>query len=123
MRNTTHIYVMGTAIGDLAYKIGHATKPEKRQGQLNAGSPFGVRLLGAMAIPTAVANAVEKSLHKRYRAGHVGGEWFSLPKDRSEKWFVMDVLGCAELMARCHQVSKRFHASSYMQLTPAERFT
>jgi hypothetical protein len=111
MRNTTNIYVMGTAVGDLAYKIGHATEPEKRQGQLNAGSPFGVRLLGAMPIPTEVVNAVEKSLHKRYRTSHVGGEWFALPEDRSEKWFVRDVLECAEIMARCHQASKRFHTS------------
>jgi hypothetical protein len=110
MKGTTNIYVMGTAVGDIAYKIGHATKPEKRRSQLYSGSPFGARLLGSTEIPKEVVNAVEKSLHKRYSASQVGGEWFALPEGRSEKWFIKDVLESAPLFAQAHQASKRFQA-------------
>lgn len=115
---STHIYVMGTAVGDIAYKIGHATQPGKRRIGLNGGSPFGVRLLGSVSIPRDLAHPVERSLHRRYSATRVGGEWFALPAGKTEKQFITDVLECADLFARCHRVSResgkaRFgHASS-----------
>lgn len=103
----TSIYVI--RMEDFAYKIGVGRVPRTRRSELQVGSPFRLTLLGSALIPEKVAEAVEDSLHKRHHATRINGEWFSLPENRTEKWFVQDVLECASLLARCKETSNRFH--------------
>ena len=95
----TNIYVIKA--DGYGYKIGIATRPKARLGQLRVGLPVEFTLLGHVPIADEYALRVEQVLHKRYHAHHIKGEWFNLP-DRywNERDFVKDVLGCASLLEK-----------------------
>lgn len=53
-------------------KIGKAINPESRLAELQVGSPFALRLIGA----TPGDVSAEHALHVRFREDHIRGEWF-----------------------------------------------
>lgn len=61
------------------YKIGRASNPLQRLGDLQIGCPYELRLVQVFYTSLAGAAALEAELHERYAEYRVRGEWFALP--------------------------------------------
>lgn len=69
------VYLIGTTGG--LYKIGHAGNLSVRFASLRGSSPASLFLWRAW--PTFNRHAIEKSLHRTFKAYRRQGEWFALP--------------------------------------------
>lgn len=67
-------------IGDSTkYKIGLSLNPSRRLSQLEKSSPYEMTLVHVVIVDDMVK--AERSLHEKYKARRIRGEWFDLSKE------------------------------------------
>jgi len=71
------LYVIEHELGFV--KIGIATDPEKRLGELQVGSPFNLWIRDKARPDNALT--VERFLHDKFEKYHMRGEWYDIPED------------------------------------------
>lgn len=62
-------------------KIGYSQDPIDRLTSMRIGSPVKIWLVGAFEVRQHSVHALEKVLHRAFRAYHSHGEWYDIPHD------------------------------------------
>lgn len=75
------VYVIG--VSDNPVKIGYADRVETRLIALQIGNPEELQIFGRVAVPWAMAKAIEAKTHAILRERHRRGEWFNVSADQA----------------------------------------